>query len=486
MERIRKGIIHSLSGDFLSKIPMYLAELILASALNTRTYGLWTSLQAGLRFLLYAHLGLLSAYNKVAPLQHQSHKKEGEKLNNVVQSYMLILGGTFLLIIALIALISVRKPVGSFGWEQWLAFGVIGFLIQSYSYHQARLKNETNYFRMSMGLLIYSFSYLIFVYLLASKWQLTGALVAILIAYLLSTLYYQFRRKIQLDFDITVLKRLLVSGALPFFFTIVNFLLQMTDRIVIMIGANIEMLALYGFAYLANQVVLLMVNAIDRVFSTFSLRMQGSGDYDQAASLSLHSMWITAIGAAIAFGGYYFFGDLLIHSYFSKYAEAIQPIFYMMIGVYFFSSVQPTFSFIMGHNGEKRLIAIHIIMIIVMAGFTGSALLIDHAFLSFSKAVFAAQLLYYFALLYLFISYYLKHSSFKQKAKHWLRLATMISSPLVVTLILTAGFNSVRISGHEIVISIISFLLYAVLFGFFIWKGYRLFHRIVNVKYENR
>ena len=65
---VARNLVVSLSGEFLSKIPLYLFEFLLASWLLVNEYAEWAVMILFVRMGPYLHLGALSYFNKCYPL----------------------------------------------------------------------------------------------------------------------------------------------------------------------------------------------------------------------------------------------------------------------------------------------------------------------------------------------------------------------------------------------------------------------------------
>lgn len=484
---VKKGVVYSLFGEVVSKIPLYIAELLLVRNLSMVSYGLWTSLQVVLRIFPYFHMGVLSAYNKISPLlSGAGSEEEVVELDTSVYSFIQVMGAFIVAVSLGFVFISLSGPISGIYWQQFLLLGLIGFSLQSYIYHQARLKNEAFFNKFSAGTIVYSLMYLFMVYLLSSRFQITGVLIALMCGYSAAAIYYKRGFVYSFKLKPGYIRTILVAGVPTYLFTLSNYGLQMIDRIVLMRYLNIEVMAHYGFAYVACQMILLVTSSVGRVVSTYLLRSLGSGDKISAGLLSLKSMWVVAMVAGLAVGGFLMMGRYLVDFFFSQYVVVLEPMFFMMIGMYFFSSVQTAFGFLIGLNKERVLIVLHVLMILVTAGMVIAGLRSSPTLLSAAKAVFASQLIYFMIMLYLFLNHIL---SAKQQIKklliNWCCCAITLSSPLLlvlggVTIISPEGFFVLKHSLNiwDLVIQNVKFVALMIPIT---WLSWQLFSR--QIKY---
>ncbi|MCY9692564.1 MATE family efflux transporter [Paenibacillus alginolyticus] len=430
---IKKNILISFMGDFLSKIPLYLSELIIIQGLSTVNYGLWSSYQIFFRFFPYFHFGALSAYNKLGPLHYGANRNEEiTKLNNTVFSLIQFIS-LVLLVTAGLVYVFIGRYISP---TQYLLFALCGLCVQYYVFYQAKLKNEASYVKLSLGLMINSLTYMILLYFLVPYLQLSGVFVSLVLAYFISIIYYCLKQSLSFDFDVTYFKQLLSQGFAPFVFTITHFIYQMTDRLVLLLFGNLILMAHYGFIYTICQLVILMTNAIDKVFSTFLLRKIGAGRHEDAGKLSMISCWIVAMATSLCIAGFFLLGDKFVMHLFSDYSDTIQPIKYTLIGVFFFASIQPFFSYIIGINSEKVLIALHITMSLLSSCIYYIVFLVQQTLISVSVAYMVIQMIYFCSLIFIFLRK-IQGKTIIETLMDLLRILVVLLSPLLVMISLS-------------------------------------------------
>jgi O-antigen/teichoic acid export membrane protein len=326
---LKRGLLISLSGEALSKIPLYAFEFILASWLTLNDYAEWAALFLIFRFAPYCHLGALSYFNKRYPFlagRELYFAKERVKLNtNLAINTVIIAIATF----GLLFFIS--------GYISAIQFFVICILIimQMYTYCQSVVRNDGDFRAFTVGLLLFSFCQLLVALLLLDRFGILGATFSVFCGYLIAVIYYLFVVKVAYRLKLIrwrVLKRLLRVGFTPFLLTISAFLLQVSDRIALFFLDDIQKLAFYGFFALFMQLGIVIVNSAGKVLGPYILNLGGRKDVASTLYISIYNSYFIFIFYFLFSIGCYFLGDIILEAYFVNFTGSV-------IGVYNYATI---------------------------------------------------------------------------------------------------------------------------------------------------
>lgn len=355
---LSRNLLVSLTGEAISKVPLYVFEFVLASLLVIDDYAQWAVLALFYRFSAYAHLGILSYLNKRYPLLlgrgYAVAKKNIVKNANASINLLLVC----FLLVALVFFI--------FGYISILELIVFATLIvvQIYTFCQSMARNDGDFIAFVVGLLLFSCVQLIAALLLVEKYTVLGAVISVLIGYSTATLYYMFFSNVTYGFGLIKFnrfKRILKIGFTPFLLTVSVFVAQVADRISLVILDDKQQLAFYGFFALFMQLGIVIVNSVGKVIGPYIITLSGKKGVSSSISISVYNAYFIFIFYFIFSGGCYFFGDMVINEYFEKFQGG-------MLGVYNYATIGLIMAVCMGFypqivatSNESKVIKLNLV-----------------------------------------------------------------------------------------------------------------------------
>lgn len=315
--------------ELLAKVPLYAFEFLLASWLVLNDYAEWTALGLIYRMAPYAHLGALSYFNKRYPVVLGAGKKRAaEKIQRHTNR---MFNGLILLFFGLSLLLYLFKVINT------LTFVAIGgvLIIQIYTYCQALVRNEGEFFAYGVGLILFSMFQWVIAYFTVRHYGVLAAAFSTFLAYFIAVFYYLFILKMKYEFNLPKrenLKRVFRMGWAPFLLTISSFLVQISDRFALVCVDDDSKLAFYGFFALFFQIGIVVINAIGKVLSPYIFHLSGKKNLSDTLSISLNTCVIILALYLVMNIILLTAGDLLIDKYFPTFSGGL-------IGVYNYASI---------------------------------------------------------------------------------------------------------------------------------------------------
>ncbi|MDS0526640.1 oligosaccharide flippase family protein [Clostridium sp. SHJSY1] len=246
----------------------FLRELINARQLGPETFGVLGNLLLILSYFLYANFGTIYAMTKECSIL-EKNKEKVNKIINGTFSFLVILSGLFL--IGGMVYLNIYK---------YSPMGVYIFLVCLIAiFDQFRLY-FTNYFRVKDNLrqinnieLIYHSLSAVLTVLLISKWGIYGALIALLIADIVTFISCVKRvENLRLVADKEVFIRLISVGIPLLIYNLGFYILTTIDRMFIIKFLSKEELGYYTFASQIAKATLMFLNSVLFIYYPEALR----------------------------------------------------------------------------------------------------------------------------------------------------------------------------------------------------------------------
>ena len=410
---------------------MYGAEFFILSRFSVVAYGTWSGIQTITRAFPYLHAGALSAYSKHVPLLDGAGRRdEAERFDVCVFSFVRCVS-LAVIGVSVVTIFTIGNVVLSeLAAIDWLLIGAVAALNQNFAYQQARLRAEMSFVRLNFGVFLHAGLFAVLIGILVPYLHVTGALVAVVTAYLGATVWYRGDSKRRFHLRYHELRRILVLGFAPFLLVITHFLLHTGERFVLLALGDRELLAMYGVAFMAAQTIFLVSHATGRTVSTPVLRALGTDRPRLAMRLACLSMQTIAIVAALAICVFAVFGPFMIASWIPEYRSSIPAILCTMLGMSLFAAVQPAYAILMGLNLERSIIALNVVTAFAKVGLTVLVLRYDSSPLAVAGVVMCSHAVY--SLITVLIVVQCKTED-GPLISHWPRFAASIVVPVLIS-----------------------------------------------------
>ncbi len=391
LNRIKRDLIITVIVELLAKIPLYGFEFLLANWLVINQYAEWVVLGLIYRMAPYAHIGALSYFNKRYPrLLGGGNIAAAEN----VRRHTNLTINVVLLFIFFIALL-----LFELGHVNATTFMVICgvLMMQLFTYCQAKVRNDGNFFAYAIGLVIFSMIQLLVAYYTVKKYGVLAGALSTFIGYLTAVLYYFLILKVEYLYRLPKRRnfnRVIKLGWAPFLLTISSFIIQISDRAALICVDDNYKLAFYGFFSIFFQIGIVAVNSLGKVLGPYVFHLSGRKKLADTLSISLGSCYIIFVLYVCMSVVLIVYGDRLIHHYFVKFSGSFLGVYnYATIGVL----ISLTFAFypqLMVAGREYIIIKINLFYSLI--SFIGVYLLAKHftGFVVYSFGSFLLNLLY--------------------------------------------------------------------------------------------
>lgn len=327
--KFKQDLIVTVIVELLAKIPLYVFEFLLASWLVLNDYAEWTALGLIYRMAPYAHLGALSYFNKRYPVILGAGKRAAaEKIQRHTNK---IFNGLVLFFLGVSLFLFFLNVINTLTF-----IAICGVLsIQIYSYCQALVRNEGEFFAYGMGLILFSMFQLLIAYFTVQRYGVIAGAFSTFLGYSMAIFYYLFILRMKYEFYLPKRKnfnRVIKMGWPPFLLTVSSFLVQVSDRFALVCVDDDSKLAFYGFFALFFQIGIIAINAIGKVLSPYIFHLSGKNKRMDTLSISINTCKIilglyVCMNIALLIGG-----RALIDTYFPTFTGGL-------IGVYNYASM---------------------------------------------------------------------------------------------------------------------------------------------------
>ncbi len=324
-------LVYTVLVELLTKIPMYGFEFILASWLSMTQYAEWTGLVFIYRLAPYAHLGALSYFNKRYPFllggsHHRAARQVEFQVNQVINSLL------FLILFMLAASFYLNELTPTL----FMVFCGV-FIMQIFTYAQAKLRNEKKFVAYAVGLILFSATQFFVAFFTVKQFGVFAAACSMFVAFLIPVLFYLWVTKINYHFTLPRLKnviRVLKLGLPPFLLTVSSFIVQITDRAALLLVQDTKKLAFYGFFAIFFQIGILAVNSLGKVLGPYIFHLSGQNQQDKTLIVSLYTCYIIFALYLLSSIVILTLGDVIINYYFLTYSGSTLGVYnYNTIGM---------------------------------------------------------------------------------------------------------------------------------------------------------
>lgn len=329
--KLKRDLTITIMGELFTKIPLYGFEFLLASWLVINQYAEWAALGLIYRLAPYAHFGALSYFNKRYPvLLGKGNLPAAEQIKKHTNSIINVL---ILIAFVIFFLLFLLKCINT------ATFLVIcGVLtMQIYTYCQAKLRNDGDFRGYTVGLFIFSLMQFVIAYFTVKKYGVLAGVLSTFLAYLAAVFYYVILLKMNYLYFIPRIKnvtRIIKLGWAPFLLTISSFLIQISDRLALVIVDDSNKLAFYGFFALFLQIGIVTVNSLGKVLGPYILHLSGRKELADTLTISLATCYlILAIYFCLCLT-LFWQGDPLIDYFFTHFSGSLIGVYnYATIGI---------------------------------------------------------------------------------------------------------------------------------------------------------
>lgn len=325
---MKKQLAKVFLGEFVAKALQFVFEFMLVRMLAQAELASWVVFSFVLRFSPYASFGCLSYLNKFYPLQSEDVVAQAEIKEKVQQNIFLI--SVFFFIASFVFAFIFLTSSESVHFDVAMSLFVMSLILQ-YTFFQSLLRNKFEFERYIAGLLLFCVAQLSAALILYKYFSFHGIYYGILLAYILTILYYWLATKSKFtlalnQFYLDVIK----SGLPPFLLTIVSFLFQSIDRIALIIYSNEAFLASYAVFFIFYQLGLILVNTAGKVISPFFL---SQADEKKADFMIFGFFLLFTVLYFIFLCCFLLWGGYFLEFFLPNYAHLFKEIFiYLVIG----------------------------------------------------------------------------------------------------------------------------------------------------------
>lgn len=284
--KLLKNVGYNSIGELLARVPVMLAQILIAKQLGPTVFGIWTAFQLFLNYNSVSSFGFIAALAREEPLALGAKKYVMATTIRSTSFYMAMTIAVLLsiLVCALPHMINSNKLDLYRSYSFLLALLII--VQQAFTYAQASVMNHLDFLRLSVGKLIYGVVYLLSTVSLIYVFGLYGALSAWVFSLLCALLYYFSRVegvKPKLPFGKVkrhkiYIKKLFKVGFPIYLSSILKLMVSSIDKILVafLLGATA-----FGFYSVANFIVLalsILTGLVAKVISPHFLKKIGEGN----------------------------------------------------------------------------------------------------------------------------------------------------------------------------------------------------------------
>lgn len=331
LNRIKRDLIITVIVELFAKIPLYGFEFLLANWLVINQYAEWVVLGLIYRMAPYAHLGALSYFNKRYPLLLGG--------GNIVAAEKIRKHTNLTINVVVLFIFFLSLLLFEFGSVNGTTFMVICgvLMMQFFTYCQAKVRNDGDFFAYALGLVIFSILQLLVAYYTVQKYGVFAGALSTFVGYLMAVLYYLLVLK--MDYLYALPKRqnftrMIKLGSAPFLLTISSFIIQISDRAALICVDDKYKLAFYGFFSIFFQIGIVAVNSLGKVLGPYVFHLSGRKKLSDTLSISMSSCYIILVLYVCISVVLIMYGDRLIHHYFEKFSGSLLGVYnYATIGI---------------------------------------------------------------------------------------------------------------------------------------------------------
>jgi len=355
--------------SYLTKFIGLFRGFIVAKLLDPSSYGYFSGLSLIFLYNSQAHLGILHGLNRKLSLSKGAGQLETyDELKNNGITAIVFLSFLFAGII--------------FAYSFWvddaysseLKWGFRFYAVLSVMFHlqyilHSLLRVEHRFKEIAKSNLLFSLSNLVLVLGLAYYFRFYGVLIAFLMSLFLQDyyLYYVNKVNVKFQFNIPVVKELLLIGAPISFAYLIDVILNSIDRLMIAIFLTSKELGFYGIGLtLSSEFLLQLPNSISYVIYPRLLEKFGKyKNYNALLDLFQTSSAVVACVMSIVVGVLFIAVDYLIPYLLPRYVDAIPVAKILIFSSYFISINQIAVRVMITTGKTNKLVQFQVIVILL-------------------------------------------------------------------------------------------------------------------------
>lgn len=277
---ILKLLIHNAWGELLSRLPVLVAQLIIARVLGPSIFGIWVFIQLLVNYNNLSSFGLNSAMSREEPIAlGQKKSAEASLIRSTVFSYTMSFS---LLLALLVILLAIFFPSNFFDQHKSILILVALILLaqQLFIFFQTTFQNNLLFFQLSCGKVIYGVFYLLLIVATVTNFGVCGLLFSWLLSFCFAVVYYIFSKKIPfptINLNKQLLLKLLKIGFPLYCAALLKLGVSSVDRILIGLFLGSKLLGYYSVSMVLIMCITVLSGLVSRVASPHFLTKIGEG-----------------------------------------------------------------------------------------------------------------------------------------------------------------------------------------------------------------
>jgi O-antigen/teichoic acid export membrane protein len=354
-------------GDFASKVPFLLSEILIAQSLGIKLYGYWAIVQVLVNYNNFSHFGLLSGLSKLEPIF--IGRGETEKLDSLRSTafYPVLFIDSLILIIFLLFYWNGLLPSNGVNFDNSLA--PLFFLIvtqQFFLYGSSRLRNTLKFDQVAYWRIAYSIVFLLCVIFFYDSLTINALILIWGVSFLLPSMFFYHSQKLipKWYFKFDDIIEILRPGFLIFLMGLSKLLLLSIDKVVLLLMVDAEQLSIYTISMQAMVLVSIFSSLLGRVYMPHHLNMLGKGtlmdtNFNELVSDITKLMLVMGVFASVGFA-------LIIQVFLPDFYLGITPGAILIFSGVIQGMVLLLFVFIVSQGFEKSGLIYFVICSVVL------------------------------------------------------------------------------------------------------------------------
>ncbi|REE01636.1 oligosaccharide flippase family protein [Marinoscillum furvescens] len=382
MNSIVKNILRFASGSTLGGLFNFTAAFLVAKLVGPEKWGIWMIFNIILKFSPIFQLGASESIQRRLPIFiAQGEIETANHFQSNAYSFSWLMGGLLVLLFILFgpALLNIEAAY-CYLFAPALLFNLVSYNIGILFRGQNRFKE--------VGLISFlSGFFSVISIFLAYKLSFLGFLIGQLIRYFLTLLVTQGINKAKINFGIKnhTLKNLISDGSPILLIVISNYLITLSDRLIIANLFDDISLGLYGLAYLLINPLILISGSVNSVLYTSFSAKYGKDKAFFNLKIILNYSQILVFFYTSVIGIIYILIPIITEEFLTDYKPGIDAARLLLIGhIFYFSGGIITNVYFTLNKQKKRLL---IVLIALFLNVCFSLLILEYKFDILSVAV---------------------------------------------------------------------------------------------------
>ena len=445
---------------YLSFFFIGLSGFIVAKILGPTIFGIYSALMIIVNYSRFSDLGLFEALLKKYPFYIGSAKKQEAILTkNICFSFSML--SSFALAIVMVIASFFLKNYSETTINGLRLVALLVVVQQYFLLSTAIFRVRKEFVKVSIINVLYSVAKLIFIIILALKYELEGAIIATIIAYLVAIFYCIFRGKFGLSFALKPGKivELFKFGFLPLLITVSWLIYTSIDKIMIILYLDSTQLGLYSIGALLLQLLFYMPQTLGFILYPYFLEKHGREKnitnlrvYFEKSSYVINVVMPFVIGFTILCVPF------VLSYLLNQYRPAQNLIIILVITTFFSALTSITNIFLLTADKEKHTVKYQVFAIFVAIGLNYFFLTKGYGILGVSIATFLTFLIYGYLLTN--ISLDVLGYTLKQKIKYYLEAHYALIYALVIVWLLPLALTGKL--GSDIVLLLVNLFIFSI------------------------